>query len=283
MMECNFNGPAFTSSTHGEYGTGLAAAVYINGAPFTLYKVVGAFAQVGIVIGDSVGTSPSFATNCRAEFNQGHGWVNLGANVCNFTSCSAYDNNRDTSTPTYSGFYGVSSTAFARNAFTDCIVTGIDGTYIQLYGFTDQNNGGGNPFKEANHYNAGCRAPGLIAFNPTFGACLPIIDRQNRLQSVTIANGAGAGTTTFDGEEGNMIQLVVNDNSAQVLDIANFLPGNMYDVSIFNGSGATPSITLAAKFRTVNYAAPANNKFRTARFYVSGANLIQVGDWSADL
>jgi hypothetical protein len=279
MTECNFNGPAFTASTHNEYGTGLAAALYVNGAPCTFYKVVGAFAQVGIVIGDSVGSSPSFFTNCRAEFNQGHGWVNLGANVCNFVSCSAYDNNRDTSTPTYSGFYGVSSTGFARNTFTDCVVTGIDGTYIQLYGFTDQNNGGGNVFAEANRYNAGCRAPGLTVFNPTFGACPPIIDRINRRQALT----GSTASTEFDGEEGNLWVLTCASGQATEVNARNLLPGNEYELYIIQH--ATPgTVTLSSEFsKTATFSSPAASKHLSGKFRSDGTNLFQIGAWSGDM
>jgi hypothetical protein len=284
LLRCNFNGPAFnTSTTHGEYGSGYAAAVYLNGAPIVAYKMVGAGAQVGIVVGDSVGSSPSQFTNCRAEFNQGHGWVNLGANVCSFTSCSAYDNNRDTTTPTYSGFYGVSATGFSRNTFSDCIVTGIDGTYLQLYGFTDQNNGGGNVFKEANHYNAGCRAPGLTLFNPTFGACPPIIGRQDRTQAGSLNTTPSPDELTFNGTEGNIWRAAIASGAATKILATSLLPGQIYTLYIVQPASAG-TVTLDAVFaKTVGFVSPANSKQLTGQFYSDGTSLYQVSAWSGDM
>lgn len=281
IYECNFNGPAFTAATHGAVGSGYAAAVYTNGAPNTFYKVVGAFAQTGIVIGPNVGTSPGFFTNCRAEFNQGNGWI-IHGNYNTFTACSSYDNNMDSTTPTYSGFnveqYAPRFTG--NNVFVGCIVRGVTSGYAVKWGYTDNCALGATPFHAADVY-VGCRAAvgvGGRMFNIT-GTQVPIIHPEPFTQSLT-----GTATKTFDGEKGNIFSFRVNGNTHSTLAASTIIPGQNYDVLIYNDSGASPTIDLATTFRTASYSSPANGKYRTARFHATGTNsLVQVGDWSADL
>jgi hypothetical protein len=286
MFECNFNGPAFTDSTLGEYGSGYAAAVYTNGAPNTWYKVVGAYAQVGICLGASVGSSYGSFVYCRGEFNQGHGWVNLGGDSNNFSGCISHDNNRATATPTYSGFF-FSGTATGRNNFTDCVVSGTHATYKVLYGFTDVNNGAGNTFINANHYNAGCLAPGVDAtgrrFNPTYGAAIPIIQGQNWTQAGSLNTTPSPDELTFDGESGNIWRAAIASGTATLLKASNLLPGQIYTLYIVQPASAG-TVTLDTVFaKMAAFTSPANSRQLTGQFYSDGTSLYQVGAWSGDM
>jgi hypothetical protein len=279
VYECNFNGPAFDDDTHGAYGSGYAAAIYTNGSPNTFFKAVGAYAQVGIVLGTSVGTSPGYFNYCRAEFNQGHGFV-IGGNHNVFNACTSYDNNRGSLTSAYSGFFTSGSTV-GRNTFTDCVVTGIDSDYQVLYGFTDVNNGAGDAFIAANHYNAGCRAPGVDStgrtFDPTYGACLPEISRQNKNQART-----GSATVDFDGEQGSVWVMTAAATIAQEIGATNLLPGQVYTLYIIQHATA-PTLSLAAEFVKVQpFVSPAASKHLSATFRSDGTSLYQVGGWSGD-
>lgn len=273
LYECNLNGPAFSLSTHGSYGSGYAAALYINGAPNTLHKCVAAFAQVGVYFDTNVTASPTFITDSRAEFNQGHGWV-INGNRILFANCQAFHNSQDTDN-TYDGF----SNAYYLNSFVNCIVEGNSGaTYQQRYAFTDASNTTANNALN-NHRYTNCRAGYQVrgrTFNFT-GAVKPAVSALQFVQAL-----AGTGNQTFDGEKGDTFMLTVNANTTTTVKTTNLLHGHDYKLIVLNSSGATPSITLDTNFKVYGYAAPANGKYRyiTLSCY-DGTNLI--GNASGDI
>ena len=279
FVECNINGPAFTASTHSSAGSGYQAAVYLAGAPISAYKLVAAFSQTGIVISGGVTNSPSTFVACRADFNQGHGWIINGSD-CSFVRCTAYGNSLDTDN-TYDGFYTVRvSPNFAlRNDYTDCVVTNYDGSYRTRYAFTDQNNGAGNVFAYANRYDAGCRGAsmGTRKFNSTVGSTPPIIQTQNYRQALS-----GTGTQTFDGESGNIWHLTVNANTATTIAAQNLLPGVVYYLYITQHSGA-PTITLDTVFAKKAFTSPAASKQVGLVFRSDGTSLYQMGASTGDM
>jgi len=283
MEHSNINGVfAFTT---GNYTSGHYAAVYVNAAPFRFEKVVAAFAEVGVHVGTSVGTSPSFIANSRAEFNQGHGWWIEGGHL-HFTNCDAYTNSLAADN-TYDGFYTVrASPGFViHNTYSACVVDGANtggNTNNQRYGFTDQNNGAGNLFVNANRYDAACFVGGHVqtaAFNPTFGVCIPIISRQNRHQALT----GSTTTTTFDGEDGNLFVLTCASGQATQITATNLLPGNEYELYIIQH--ATPgTVTLGTVFaKTATFTSPAAGKHLSGKFRSDGTSLYQIGSWSGDM
>jgi hypothetical protein len=283
VYECNFNGPAFDDDTHSAYGSGYAAGIYTNGSPNTWFKAVGAYAQIGIVVGTSVTTSPGDFSYCRGEFVQGHGWDIRGGNNA-YRHCTAFNVNRDTSTPTYSGFYTVRvAPGFVnKNNFTDCIVDGSDATYKPIYGFTDQNNGAGNLFINVNHYNAGCRAPAAVTstFNPTFGVCIPIIDGQNRAQAGSLNTTPSPDELTFNGEDGKIWRAAIASGADTKILAEKLLPGQTY--TLYLVQHATPgTVTLGAVFaKTATFTSPPASAQVTGQFYSDGTSLYQTAPWT---
>lgn len=285
MQHCNINGTfAFTT---GNYTSGLYAAVYINGSPFRLHQVVAAFAEVGFHFGQSVTASPAQVTDCRGEFNQGHGFWTEGSDI-HFQNCSAFGNGL-AADATYSGFYTVKGASgfVIRNSFSNCVVSasssvGGNSNHV-LYGFTDNSSGAGNLPEYGNRYDINCRTgSNMAAGGRTFnflGTIVPSWGGVPRTQTIT-----GTGSQTFNGESGNIFRFSVNGNSHSTLAAGTIVPGQNYHVVISNDSGASPTIDIAATFLKAGYASPANGKYRTATFHATGTNtLVQVGDFSSDL
>ena len=264
------------AGTHGAGGSGYACAIVVRSSPHRFHKVVAEFGQTGVYFTTGIGGDYIFVTDCRSEFNQREGWLVDGKKV-NFVNCSAMNNSQDTDN-TYDGWSFTN--AAGQNRLVGCVVGGTSSNpYKQRYGFTDAVNAVAADLKNCNHY-IDCGAPFNVngrVFNIT-GASKPSISPSPMQQGLT-----GTGTQTFDCEGGDLFYLNVNANVATTLDCTNLVRGKIITITIFNASGAAPAITLAAKFRSSGYVAPANNKFRTCQYYIRDTDLIQIGQWSPDL
>ena len=283
---CNINGP-FGDGVAGQYTSGYVAGIFVDGSPVQGIFTTAAYCEVGWHFGTSVGTGRSSLYQCRADFNQGHGFWVEGADV-GFTRCVAYTCGL-AADATYSGFNTVkgASQFVIRNDFSNCIVDSASAGYLgntnrMLYGFTDTNTSAGNTTILHNRYDALCRIGSNMAaaarvFNFT-GAIVPAWDGLRYRQALT----GSTATTTFDGEEGNLWVLTCASGQATEVNAENLVAGQEYTLYIIQH--ATPgTVTLASEFTKVQpFISPAASKHLSCRFYSDGTSLYQVGGWSGD-
>ncbi len=108
-------------NTSGLFGSGYIAAIKVTGNNSFVSDCIAAGSQVGYHVGASnpIVQLTSTFVNCRADQNQGHGFVISGNSwSCHFLGCRSH-NNALGATATYSGFHVTNGT----HQFTGCQVT----------------------------------------------------------------------------------------------------------------------------------------------------------------
>lgn len=130
----------------GLYDQGRCAAVAMRGANSFLYGVVAEISQIGFYVPAGAGVYAITMTDCRADLNQGEGFI-IGGTRGEFVSCLSFRNGRDAHN-TYDGFVNTGR----ANSFVACRTADLGEDAVkQRHAHTDTVASG-----DATHYVA-CR------------------------------------------------------------------------------------------------------------------------------